>query len=370
MKNNNAIPRRLAIFMPDLRVGGAERVAVNIANEFSSRGYKVDVVLLSASGKFLEDLISDVQVVDLKSSRFLKAIFPLCRYLKEAKPDAMLAFMWPLTSIVIWAKILTFSICRVVVVEQTTWSTGEIFKSFVHRWIAKITMRITFPFADNVVTASKGSADDLANFAMICRNNITVIFNPIIGVKEELSDDSHHPIDWWMGAHYRILAVGALKVVKDYPTLINAFSIIKKNCNARLLIIGEGSCRLSLESQIKQLGLFDSVFMPGFVRDQIPYYHRADLHVLSSIGEGLPTVLVEALAAGTPVVSTDCLSGPSEILCDGKFGKLVPVGDSVALASAIESSLNTKHDYEFLKARAQDFTIQNAVDKYEVLLFE
>ncbi|RDE51198.1 MAG: glycosyltransferase [Candidatus Accumulibacter meliphilus] len=125
----------------------------------------------------------------------------------------------------------------------------------------------------------------------------------------------------------------------------------------------------ALEAQARELGVADSVSMPGFVRDPSPYYRHADLHVLSSTGEGLPTVIIEALATGTPVVSTDCPSGPREILCDGKFGRLVPVGDAVALAAAMEESLSATHDKAALQARAQDFSIDKAVDQYERLLF-
>jgi glycosyltransferase involved in cell wall biosynthesis len=165
------------------------------------------------------------------------------------------------------------------------------------------------------------------------------------------------------------LAVGTLKVIKDYNTLLHAFALLRQRVDARLLVLGEGECRPALEAQISQLGIETSVFMPGFVKDLSPYYQHADLHVLSSTGEGLPTVLIEALEAGTPVVSTDCQSGPREILSDGKFGRLVPVGEAVALAAAMSESLAATHDTTALKARAQDFSIDKAVDQYKELLF-
>ena len=140
--------------------------------------------------------------------------------------------------------------------------------------------------------------------------------------------------------------------------------------DARLLILGDGECRSALAAQAKALGIADSVFMPGFVANSSPYYQHADLHVLSSTGEGFGNVIVEALAAGTPVVSTDCPNGPREILADGKFGRLVPVGDVEALAAAMRESLASEHDSGALMARAQDFGIDTAVDQYEKLLFE
>ena len=143
---------------------------------------------------------------------------------------------------------------------------------------------------------------------------------------------------------------------------------LRRRVDARLLILGDGECRAALAAQARQLGIESSVFMPGFVKDPSPYYQHADLHVLSSTGEGLPTVIIEALEAGTPVVSTDCQSGPREILSDGQFGRLVPVGDAVALAAAMAASLAATHDRAALKARAQDFSIDKAVDQYLDLL--
>jgi glycosyltransferase involved in cell wall biosynthesis len=160
----------------------------------------------------------------------------------------------------------------------------------------------------------------------------------------------------------------ALKPIKDYVTLLTAFAVMCKKIDARILILGEGECRAELEAQIKNLGLENSVFMPGFIKNLTSYYQRADLHVLSSSGEGFGNVIVEALAAGTPVVSTDCQSGPREILADGRFGMLVPVGDAVALANAMAKSLAIKHNCSDLKARAKVFSIDKAVDSYLKLL--
>jgi glycosyltransferase involved in cell wall biosynthesis len=134
------------------------------------------------------------------------------------------------------------------------------------------------------------------------------------------------------------------------------------------LILGEGSCRSAIEQQARDLGIENRLFLHGFVSDPRAYYEHADLHLLSSIAEGFGNVIVEALAAGTPVVSTDCPSGPREILCDGQFGKLVPVGDVDAMAQAIVAALTESHDHDALKARAQDFSIVKTTDQYEALL--
>ncbi|MEZ5665411.1 MAG: glycosyltransferase [Burkholderiaceae bacterium] len=219
------------------------------------------------------------------------------------------------------------------------------------------------------MAVSHGAADDLAQFARIDRRSIQVIYNPVVGSLPDRPAVACEPADWWRGQHQRLLAVGTLKPIKGYDTLLEAFARLRAHADVRLLILGEGGERTGLEALVQRLGLQGQVFLPGFVQDPTPYFQRADLHVLSSSGEGLPTVLIEALAAGTPIVSTDCPSGPREILADGRFGQLVPVGDAAALAEAMAQSLASNHDHDALKARAQDFSIDKAVDQYEALLF-
>lgn len=343
---------------------------MNLANGFSQRGYSVDMVLLSATGELISDLHPAIRVVDLKVERMRCAFPALVRYLRQAQPKAVLACMWPLTVLALWARMLSRVPTRLVVAEHTTWSRSELLKRCSVGWQVRTSMRCFFPRADGIVAVSQGAADDLANFAPLDRRAITVIYNPVVGngPVPELATPAA-PTGWCVGTHRRVLAVGTLKEIKDYRTLLDAFATLRQRADARLLILGEGECRSALEAQARHLGITDSVFMPGFVKDATPYYRHADLHVLSSTGEGLPTVIIEALAAGTPVVSTDCPSGPREILCGGKFGRLVPVGDVDALAAAMQESLTASHDKAALMARAQDFTIDKAVDQYEALLF-
>lgn len=366
MANNNRI---ISIVLLNLRAGGAERVAVNLANGFVQRGYAVDMVLLSATGEFLADLLPGIRVVDLKVKRLRSALFPLVRYLRQSRPVALLACMWPLTVFALLARTLSRVPTRVLVAEHTTWSRSELLARWSVGWQVRTSMHRFFPGADGIVAVSQGAADDLARFANLDRKSITVIYNPVVGDAKPPASAPFAPAGWWTGPHSKVLAVGTLKTIKDYATLLQAFARLRQQVDARLLILGEGECRPALEARARQLGIEASVFMPGFVRDISPYYQNADLHVLSSTGEGLPTVIIEALAVGTPVVSTDCPSGPREILRDGQFGRLVPVGDVVALATAMAESLVATHDSAALKARAQDFSIDKATDRYLELLF-
>ncbi|MDP2163204.1 MAG: glycosyltransferase [Hydrogenophaga sp.] len=359
----------VAIFLPHLGGGGAERAAVNLANDFARRGYTVDLVLLSVVGDLLIDLLPGIRIVNLKANRLRGGVFPLVRYLRQAKPVGLLASMWPLTALALIARVLAGVSSRVVVAEHTTWSKSELLSRWSVGWQVRTSMHHFFPKADGIVAVSNGAADDLARFARLDRRSISVIYNPVVGPERPVSDEVLQPAGWWNGPHKRVLAVGTLKAIKDYATLLDAFAVLRQQVDARLLILGEGECRAALELQVRRLGLEGSVFMPGFAKDTAPYYQRADLHVLSSAGEGLPTVIIEALAAGTPVVSTDCPSGPREILVGGQFGRLVPVGDEPALAAAMAESLAATHDRAALKTRAQDFSIDKAVDQYEALLF-
>ena len=360
----------IAFLLPNLCTGGAERVAVNLANDFVCRGFKVDIVMLSATGALMTDLLPDVQIFDLQAERMRQSVKPLVRYLRQARPGAVLACMWPLTVIALWARTLSRVHTRLVLAEHTTWSRSELLQRWSVGWQIRTSMHRFFPNADGIVAVSQGAADDLACFASLDRSLITAIYNPVVGDGPAPAvAQPTAPVGWCVGAHKRVLAVGTLKEIKGYDTLLNAFAALREQVDARLLILGEGECRAALEAQARRLGIADSVFIPGFVKDTAPYYHHADLHVLSSTGEGLPTVIIEALAAGTPVVSTDCPSGPREILCDGQFGRLVPVGDVDALAAAMQASLTSTHDRAALMARAQDFSIDKAVDQYEALLF-
>ena len=354
--------------MPNLMGGGAERVAVNLANAFAQRGYRVDMVLLSATGVFLQALSPDVRVVDLRVKRMRNFLNPLTDYLREAQPTAMLACMWPLTVVAPLAAKLARVSTRIVVAEHCIWSREEICKKWTTRWHVRLTMRLFFPMVDGIVAVSMGTADDLARFSFLPRKTISVIYNPIVGAQTSIVSDTLPPVSWWIGSHQRILAVGKLKVVKDYTCLLNAFALLVPRLNVKLLILGEGEERVKLEQLIRALDIEDKVCLHGFVSDPGPYYQQAELFVLSSTSEGFGNVLVEALAAGTPVVSTDCPSGPGEILEHGKFGLLAAVGDEQSLCDAMMQSLIADHDTDELKARAQDFSIATAVDKYEALL--
>ncbi len=357
----------IAVLIVNLAGGGAERVCLNLVNAFVARGLRVDLVLLDAKGVLLPLVDPRVRVVDLAAPRIRQAAVPLARYLRDTRPRAMLANVWPLTTMAVAAGAAVGSGTRIVTVEHTTWSLDERSQLRRNRWPLVVTLHALAGRADARVAVSAGAADDLAAVSGVARSRIHVIHNPIVGgVRPDAA--SELPSAWAEGSHRRILAVGALKPAKDYPTLLRAFATLRAHVDARLLVVGEGGERERLVALTRELGVAEHVDFAGYLPSPAAAYARAHLHVLSSAREGFANVLVEALEQGTPVVSTDCRSGPREILEDGRYGTLVPVGDDVALAASMERALDAPVDRAALQARAACFSVDRAVDAYLELL--
>jgi len=231
--------------------------------------------------------------------------------------------------------------------------------------------RLSYPYADGIVAISNGVADDLAESARIARERIDVIYNPAYSDDIDTLAEADCPHPWFESDDPVLLGVGGLSDQKDFATLIRAFARVREDRPVRLIILGEGDNREQLESLVRRLDLEDQVDLPGFVDNPFAYMSRASLFVLSSAWEGFGNVIVEAMACGTPIVSTDCPSGPSEILEYGKYGVLVPVGDEETMANAIRNQLDATTDTESLRERAKDFTVETIANQYlDVLLYD
>jgi glycosyltransferase involved in cell wall biosynthesis len=356
--------QRVALFVPSLRGGGAERVMVTLANNFAARGLNIDLVLVKAEGPYLSEVNPKVRILDLGASRVASSLLPLMQYLQREQPDAMLSALKHANVIAIIAKKLSRAATRLVVSEHSTLSATAMSSAKGRAKLMPWLMRISYPAANAVVAVSSGSADALAENIGLKRESISVVYNPFdCAYIRKLSLTSiDHP---WFAAGQPpvILAVGRLTSAKDYPTLIYAFAKLRKQRAARLLILGEGELRSELESQISHTGLSEDIALPGFVENPFSYMRRAAVFVMSSAWEGLPSVLIQAMACGTPVVSTDCASGPSEILENGKWGRLVPVGDVDTLARAMAETLD-ETIHPDITTRAADFTVERSVAGY------
>ena len=357
-------PGPIAFFLPSVRGGGAQRVIVNLAQGMVERGLPVDVVLATAEGVFLDHLPPTVRVVDLGARRLLGSLGPLTTYMRRERPRVLISSMSHANLIALWAAKFARRSTPVVVTVHNTMSQSTLDQGGLAGGLSLRLLRIFYPWATSVVAVSRGAADDLARTTGLPRDRVEVVYNPVItpAMMAQARQQPDHP---WFGAGQPpvILGVGRLTRQKDFPTLIMAFAEVRRRRPARLIILGEGEDRPGLEALIGELGLADDVALPGFRDNAMAYMAGSALFALSSAWEGLPTVLIEALAAGTRVVSTDCPSGPREILQDGRLGALVPVGDAPALARALAGALDGPGDTVPPDALAP-FTRDSAVDNY------
>lgn len=359
---------KLAIFLPSLRGGGAERAMLNLAHGFAKYGHAVDLVLAQAKGPYLSEVNKSIRLVDLKALRVLSSLPTLARYLRHEHPTALISALDYANVVALWARRLARTSIRVLVNEQNTISRSARNSARRRQRIVPQLIKRFYPWADFVVGNSQGVANDLKQVTGLPWERIKILYNPV--VMPELREKAWAPLDhpWFeLDKPPVILAVGRLTKQKDFPTLIHAYAKVLQNQPARLLILGEGPDRAELETLVRQLGLEDTVAMPGFVENPYAYMSRSALYVLSSRWEGLPTVLIEALYCGAPVIATDCPSGPREILADGQHGQLVPVGDVAALARAMESGLAAKTPQP-TKESWHPFTLEAVVNQYVQLL--
>ena len=358
----------VAIFITYLHGGGVERVLVNLARGFVEQGLSVDLVLVKAEGVFLSLIPPEVRVVNLECKRLISSLPKLVHYLQQNKPTALLSTMQDINLVALWSRRLAGVSTRVVVSVHNTVSQESQNSTQFKRRFAPYLARWFYPWADAIVTVSQGAAEDLVRLGL-SSERIKVIYNPV--VTPELFEKANQPVDhpWFEpGSPPVILGVGRLEKQKDFPTLIRSFAQVQQQRPARLMILGEGKERPYLEALVQELGLGENVALPGFVSNPYAYMARAAVFVLSSLFEGLPTVLIEALAVGTSVVSTNCESGPAEILVNGQYGNLVAVGDVKGIAEAIISTLESPCDSEALRRRAAEFSLDKALTQYREVL--
>lgn len=355
--------RRAAFLLPDMGGGGAERLTLDLMAGFLTRGAEVDLVLQAEAGEFLPLVPKGVRIVDLATPRLRNVAGPLRRYYRAERPDAVLAAMWPLTSIAVLAAAGLNKRPRVIVSEHCP-LLAQYAASGATRAALRSTVPLTYRFADGVVAISDGLAGEVARLAGLPRQRVEVIGNPIPPPLR-----SGRLAGWGGHPGKRILSVGSLKAVKNFPLLLRAFARLARDREAVLAIIGEGGERSALEALARALGIADRVLLPGFTATPGDWYASADLFALTSDYEGLGNVLIEAMHCGLPVVATDCPYGPREVLEGERWGQLVPVGDEVALTAAMAGALDAPCDAAAQHARAAEFSVERAVAAYWRLMF-
>ncbi len=358
----------LALFMPSLRGGGAERVMLNLGQGFVANGMEVDLVLASKSGSYVNDVPEGINVIDLGVTRVVKTLPGLTKYLRQHRPGALLSAMGHCNLAAIAAKRLAGVDTRLFLSEHNVELEPDV---GIWRWLnlpLQVLTSKTYPTADAIIAVSSSVADAVADYSRMPRDQIKVIYNPV--VMPQLFDQIKQPVDhpWFApGEPPVVINVGRLTEQKDQATLLRAFALLLKQRPARLLILGEGELRDDLEKLVDELGIAEHVGLPGFVDNPFAYMANAALFALSSAWEGLPTVLIEAIACGCPVVSTDCPGGSSEILEDGKWGKLVPVADPSALSEAMLETLDMPRP-NYPADAYERFTFESVVSDYHTMM--
>ena len=359
--------KKIAFFLPSLAGGGAERVAVNLIQGMVQRDISLDLVVADAEGPYLKLVPNEVRLINLASGRIIKAILPLARYLQENRPIALLSHMNHANVVAVLARDLAGTKTKLVLVEHNTLSVEKpkLFRSKV----VPILMKLLYPRADHIVGVSQGVAEDLDFQMGFKKGKVSVIYNPV--VNNQLFEKAKEPLDhpWFQKCASPVfLAVGRLTKQKDFLTLIKAFAVLREKRDARLIILGEGESRSELEELIKTLKIDKDVSLPGFAQNPYAYMFKASAFVLSSRWEGLPTVLIEAMACGCPIISTDCPSGPREILESGEYGSLVAVENVAEMADAMLRTLDIPTKRELLVERGMYFSNERATSEYLKLL--
>lgn len=361
---------KLAVVLPSLTGGGMERMRLNLIREWLRAGVMVDLVVARASGELLAEVPRSVHVIEVAGRGPLHFLRGFQRYLREECPTHVLVAGYDIAGLVLLAIAGRKAGAPAVVVSVHSNPSAEA-RSGSWRQRLKLyasfgLIRLMLSRCRGIVAVSEGVANDLATTFGFPRAKVHVIGNPVLTDEFDacaaapLNDPPFAPDRPW------ILFAGRFEYQKGLDVLLAAFRIVAQHSNADLVLLGEGSLREVLVGDVCRFGLVERVHFRSFQQNPLPYIRDSNIVVLPSRYEGFGNVLIEALGCGTQVVATDCPSGPAEILDNGRYGQLVPVGDADALAAALLESL-TGHfslDPKQLQARAKRFTAASAAGKY------
>jgi glycosyltransferase involved in cell wall biosynthesis len=358
----------ICLFPGQLQLGGIGRNMINLAEELLSRGVRVDFFLSKRAGVYVPQIPKEARIVE--GAGTVKSSVPrLIRYLRNEQPHMLVSARPYINLAAIVSAELARVRTKVVITERAAPLTHTKERGGIGQRIINIGCRALYPRAAHIIAVSQSVADELTQILGKTHKPIQVIYNPV--ATRRVLEKSKEPVrDDWIEASAApiVIGVGRLTFQKDFPTLIKAFADVRRQREVRLVILGEGEDREALERLVRELGLESDVHLPGYVDNPYAYMARAAVFVLSSRWEGLPTVLIESLTVGTPVVSTDCPGGSAEILAEGEFGELVPIGEVRAMAGSIRAILDGPPRADRLQERSGRFSAATAVDQYLNLL--
>lgn len=367
--------KRTCILLKSLPSGGVEKMMLNLADGLAHRGHTVDIVLFERNGAFAHSVPESVTIRALTGGgeyRLGRKLFYVGkmfrRYLREHRPDVVISAKEQANLINVIFRLVYRNSYRSVITRHTPLD-GELVGTDAKPTVRWLYRRMLWR-ADRIVAVSEGIADEIRSFVPVTANQkVSVICNPVID--GSMYEKSWQTLDepWFKDRREPVIvASGRLSLQKGFDILIQAVSILKKTRPVKLLILGEGVLREKLEEDIDRLSLDNDVRLVGFKANPYPYYRNADVFVLSSRWEGQPLTLIEALALGTRVVSTNCRTGPAEILDGGSLGVLVPPENPVALSIGIERALmNNTNDISNQKHDLDKYNISAASTEYDEL---
>lgn len=344
---------------------GVDRIINNLVPALAAHGHPVDLLQVDGHGPYLKHVPANVSVIRLETSHAYSSLWPLVKYLRSKRPAAILSDKDRVNRVALLAAKIAGVPLRVAVRTGTTVTRDLQARGTVNRLMHFVSMRYLYRWADAIIVPSHGAAVDLAGFAGVSLQRIRVLPSPV--VRADLLRLAAEPVDhpWFADAGPPVvLGVGELCLRKDFATLLRAFAKVQRQSPCRLLILGEGRQRQALLELARELEIDQSVALPGFIVNPFAYMAKAALFVLASTCEGSPVALMEALGVGVPVVATDCPSGPREVLANGRYGRLAPVGDADALADAMLATLAEPPDRTFLQEAARAYTVQASAEKY------
>lgn len=357
----------LTVLTTDYGDGGVERMLVNTINGLSGAGVRIDYLVSGADGPYLDALAPAVRVLEL-GDRPKRALRSLESYLREQAPPRLITAKLRDDALAVQARRRAGAATRLYfrVGNPLGYRLRQRTRNPVKRWWGLSRLRRLYAHADGFIAVSPGIADDLVAAIGVPRPRIHVLPNPVVtdSLRESARATPDHP---WLQETSRfpvIVGVGGLRQQKDFPTLMRAFALLHETRPCRLIILGQGRHRRRLLEQAARLGVSDACLLPGWVANPHAWMARASVFALSSRWEGFGNVLVEAAALGIPLVSTDCESGPRHILQDGRYGELVPVGDSDAMASALAKVLDNPPPSEWVCKAAEPYTVERSTRAY------
>lgn len=363
---DQSVIKHVCLYFPSYGDGGVERMMTNLAHGFSDAGIRVDFIVPHQTAPYLSGLRHRVNFITppANTNQHLRW---LVRYLDSSNPDILMSLKQKAAISAIKAKNQSRAETKIVLRTGTALGSRFTLRGtfFLRKWYKLLKLKHYYQQADGHITVALGSRKELHELIQIPEEAIIVIKNPVItpSLLKLQYETIDHP--WFAPSREPlIMGMGGFRNQKDFSTLINAFARLRKSRPCRLILAGKGRQEKRLVKLCQELGIENDVLFPGFIDNPYPWLKRADLFVLSSLWEGSPNVLTEALALGTPVVATDCQSGPREILQDGKYGELVPLGDPQTMCEAMARTLDKPLGSEQLAEAARDYTLQSSTHSY------